>query len=334
MQGAQRPPGLGEPVGGHALRLVQQFDGALDVGLVREHRPRRLYLHAQGAEGMGQHVVDLARDAVAFLQGCGPGVLLAQLLSVSQQGGRLLGVGAVNPQETAGKHAEHEDQRVPEHTPGAHAVGQADGGDGDGAGAGDGARGPQAQDGSQPAHGDAGQQAHRAAVGCQRGQPAQDRHGPGRPQQYGPQLGPGRWPPVTCRPKEDGQRRYGEGGAFPHPVPPGDARGIHHGGTYHGERAGSHAEGNGALSRHVPAWPPGCGTAHRLLAVQPKTSNYQSGPVWRGRGWRSTTNAIGTAARAHRSGGWPWYNFGVCASYRKPTRRLTTGPGPGGTLGS
>jgi hypothetical protein len=59
---------LDEAVTGHPLSLRQQADCALDITVVGEHRAHCLDLNSEGPEGVRENVVDLACNAIAFIE--------------------------------------------------------------------------------------------------------------------------------------------------------------------------------------------------------------------------------------------------------------------------
>jgi hypothetical protein len=89
------PPGLGQAVLGHPLGLVQQAQRTAGIALVGQHGARGLELNAERAEGVGEHVVDLAGDARPLVQHGGSALLGAQLLQLRHQRGGLLGLTPV-----------------------------------------------------------------------------------------------------------------------------------------------------------------------------------------------------------------------------------------------
>ena len=73
-------PGLEQSVLGQPLGLIEQLDCLAHVVLLIKDGPSRLNLDTEGAQGMRQHVMDLARDAGPFLEHGRPPLLRPQLL--------------------------------------------------------------------------------------------------------------------------------------------------------------------------------------------------------------------------------------------------------------
>ena len=86
------PAGLGQAVGRHPLSGQQDLNGPVDVLMIGQHRPGRLDLDAERAEGMRQHVVDLAGDAGALAEDVRLAAGGQQLLGLGEQRRGLLGL--------------------------------------------------------------------------------------------------------------------------------------------------------------------------------------------------------------------------------------------------
>jgi len=89
-QGVHGPAGLVEPVGGQPASLAQQLHRLYLVMLPGEDGLGGLDVQSQGAEGVGEHVVNLPGDPGALIQRCHLGLLLAELIRLGEQGRRLL----------------------------------------------------------------------------------------------------------------------------------------------------------------------------------------------------------------------------------------------------
>ncbi len=92
---------------------------------------------------MGEHVVDLAGDAVALVKSGGAVLLRAKLLGVRQERCRLLGLDAVAEQEPAEEEPEDHEQRNAEQSPRANSIREPAGVYGDDTDGGDCASGPE-----------------------------------------------------------------------------------------------------------------------------------------------------------------------------------------------
>jgi hypothetical protein len=89
------PPGLGQAILGHPLGLVQQAQRAAGVVVIGQHSAHGLELDSQRAEGVCEHVVDLAGDTRPLVQHRGPALLGAQLFHLRHQGGGLFRLAPV-----------------------------------------------------------------------------------------------------------------------------------------------------------------------------------------------------------------------------------------------
>ena len=176
-QRVHRAAGLGQAVGGHPLGGDQGLDRPVDVPLVGQHRPSRLDLDAERAEGVRQDVVDLAGDAGPLAEHVGPPLLGLQPLVLRQQGRGLFGLDPVGTPLEAEHRAHRDQQRIPGHRaetapgdPSGHP-------DRDNAGRGDRDASPQVGFATRPESRDAGEgdQGLAAAAG-HRGHAAGDGH--------------------------------------------------------------------------------------------------------------------------------------------------------------
>lgn len=70
-QGVHRRAGLGQPLDGETSRPPKQRTDCADVAPAFQQRVGRLELDGQRAQGMREHVVDLAADPIALSQSRG-----------------------------------------------------------------------------------------------------------------------------------------------------------------------------------------------------------------------------------------------------------------------
>ena len=75
---------LCQAAGSHALRRGQRLERAVRVAQDREEGPDGLQLDAERAEGVREHVMDLAGNPRPFLEDVGPALLGSQLLVLGE----------------------------------------------------------------------------------------------------------------------------------------------------------------------------------------------------------------------------------------------------------
>jgi hypothetical protein len=109
-----RAPGLVQAVVGDALSLLEDAQRPVDVTLVRQDRPGGLDLDPERPERVRQNVVDLAGDPGPLVQHRDLTLTGPQLLDLSEQGGRLLGLHAIRAPGQAPQQRDDEQQRVAE----------------------------------------------------------------------------------------------------------------------------------------------------------------------------------------------------------------------------
>src|ERR1700722_11849125 len=96
------------------MGTIEEFERGLDVPRVSEYCASRFDLDTERAEGVCEHVVDLSRDPITFIECCAATLFGLSLLHLGDEGGSLVGSNPYLPAVASRQQRSDEQKRQAE----------------------------------------------------------------------------------------------------------------------------------------------------------------------------------------------------------------------------